>query len=160
MTSEERTKRAEIVAEARSWIATPYCIMGRVKGAGCDCASFLMSVAVNCGLVKESDFEVYSPDCWAHWSDEKYLKKVLQSTVKVLESVAYRSGPGFPVLPGALVLTCTSAGRYLNHGAIVTEWPMIVHAVTPRVQEIDATGHHLWAYRKIEAFDFKGIVAP
>ena len=33
--------RPEAVAIARSWIRTPYVMGGRIKGAGCDCATLL-----------------------------------------------------------------------------------------------------------------------
>jgi hypothetical protein len=148
----EKEKRAALVAEARSWIGTPYIIRGRVKGAGCDCGSFLMSAAVASGMMTDEDLEVYSIDCWAHWDDEKYLKRVMLHTAQVLEGVAYRSAP---ILPGSLVLTRAAGCKFYNHGGIVTEWPRLVHAVNPCVEEADATAHHLWAYRQVAAFDFK-----
>src|SRR6266446_4066220 len=98
MTTEEQTKRAEIVAESKSWCGTPYVLRGRIKGAGCDCGSLLMSIAVNCGLMTDEELEVYSIDCWAHWTDEKYLKRVMQYTERVMAGVGYRSTV---ILPGS-----------------------------------------------------------
>ena len=152
MTQDE--KRAQIVAEARSWVGTPYIVRGRVKGAGCDCGSLLMQIAVNCGLMTNEELEVYSVDCWAHWRDERYLAHVMKHTRKVLESIAYRSTK---ILPGSLILTRAAGSKHLNHGAIVTAWPLIIHAVSPCVEEVDVTTHHLWAYRPIEVFEFNGV---
>lgn len=143
--------RAVIVAEARSWVGTPYHIRGRVKGAGADCGSLPLSIVVNCGLISDEQLEVYSIDCWQHWKDEKYLAHVMRHTEKVMEAIAYRSTK---ILPGCLVLTRAAGSKVFNHSGIVTEWPLLVHAVMPKVEETDATAHRLWAYRPIEVFDF------
>lgn len=50
-------KRCEIVEEARSWVATPYQHMGRVKGAGVDCSQHVIAVAVALGYVP-ADFNI------------------------------------------------------------------------------------------------------
>jgi cell wall-associated NlpC family hydrolase len=49
--------RAEIVAEARSWIGTPYRDHGRIKGQGTDCVGLPVMVCRNVGLVAP-DFDV------------------------------------------------------------------------------------------------------
>jgi hypothetical protein len=150
----EQEKRAAIVTEVRSWIFTPYHIRGRVKGAGADCGSLIMAVGVNCGMIDDEELEIYQVDSWAHWTDEKYLKRLMIYARKTMECVGYRSTV---VLPGSVLLTCCSGSKHFNHGAIVTAWPLIVHAVAPKVEEVDITTHHLWAYRKIEVFDFKRV---
>jgi NlpC/P60 family putative phage cell wall peptidase len=43
--------RSEIVAEARSWIGTPWMASGSAKGVGANCLGFLAGVARNAGLV-------------------------------------------------------------------------------------------------------------
>jgi cell wall-associated NlpC family hydrolase len=146
------TKREQFVTEAQSWIGTPYIIRGRVKGAGCDCGSLPMSAAVNCGLMDQQDLEIYSVDCWQHWSDEKYLIQVMRHTNKLMERVAYKDTP---ILPGCLVMTRTIHSKVYNHCGIVTKWPRLVHAVVPKVEEVDSTKNWLWAYRPIIVFDFK-----
>lgn len=44
------TLRAAIVAEARTWLDTPFHHQGRVKGVGVDCAGVPIGVAQACGL--------------------------------------------------------------------------------------------------------------
>ena len=149
--------RAQLVEEVLSWKRTPYHPRGRLKGTGCDCCSLLLCVAVACGLVPDEPLGVYRVDCWAHWTDEQYFRNALKFTRQVLKGIAYRSGKGFPLPPGTLILTRAARGKYLNHGAIVTDWPMIVHSVWPAVEETDATKHELWSFRPIEAYDFNGI---
>lgn len=43
--------RAAIVAEARSWLGTPWQHQARVKGAGVDCAGLVIGVARALGIV-------------------------------------------------------------------------------------------------------------
>ena len=43
--------RAQVVAEARSWIGTPFQHQARVKGVGVDCAGVVICVARTLGLV-------------------------------------------------------------------------------------------------------------
>jgi cell wall-associated NlpC family hydrolase len=51
------TTRADIVAEARSYIGTPFHHQGRLKGVGVDCAGLPLCIARTFGLV-EADFDV------------------------------------------------------------------------------------------------------
>lgn len=51
------TTRAEVVAEARSWIGTPFQHQQRLKGVGVDCAGLVIGVARELGLVA-ADFDV------------------------------------------------------------------------------------------------------
>lgn len=43
--------RAMVVAEARSWLRTPWQHQARMKGVGVDCAGLIIGVARNLGLV-------------------------------------------------------------------------------------------------------------
>lgn len=156
MIAEATELRSALVAEARSWIGTPYRTMGRVKGGGCDCGSFLLSVAVNCGLVKNEDLAVYSTDCWAHWTEEKYLLHIMRYSRLLLKAVAYRSTE---FLPGTLLMMKTRNSSKYNHGGWVVEWPRIVHCVRPCVREIDATTDPMWSYREVEAYDLNAFRA-
>ncbi|MGH8566844.1 MAG: NlpC/P60 family protein [Gammaproteobacteria bacterium] len=52
--------RESIVAEARTWLGTPYRHQGRRKGLACDCAGLVIGVAHGLGL-SEFDFRAYGP---------------------------------------------------------------------------------------------------
>lgn len=51
------TTSMEVVAAARSWMATPYLHQGRMKRVGVDCAGLVIGVARELGLV-EQDFDI------------------------------------------------------------------------------------------------------
>lgn len=51
--------RAELVAELRTWLGTPFQLQGRVKGVGVDCAGMLIMSAQKLGL---TDFDMTGYD--------------------------------------------------------------------------------------------------
>lgn len=123
----EAEQRATIVAEARSWLGTPYHHRAEVKGAGVDCAQLLHAVYRGCGLVPEIAIPPYPPDWHLHRGAERYLAAVLDHAVEIAG----------PPLPGDIALW--RFGRCFSHGAIVVAWPIVIHAyVGRRVASEDA----------------------
>lgn len=112
----EREERAAVVAEALSWQGTPYHHMATLKGVGTDCGQFLICVYRNVGLIPATDTGAYRMDWHFHRDDERYLRFVEQFAAQV---------PG-PPQPADIVLY--KFGRVISHGAIVIEWPQIIHA--------------------------------
>lgn len=115
VTEDERVSRAEVLAEAASWLATPYHHQGRIKGAGVDCATLLIEVYRAAGLVPRIDPRPYPPDWHLHRSAERYLGWVQRYAREI-------PAPG----PGDVALF--RFGRCFSHGAIVAEWPRLIHA--------------------------------
>lgn len=111
----ERTQRDAVTACALTWLKTPYHHHARVKGAGVDCAQLLIAVYSGCGLIPAIDVGFYNHDWHMHRSEEKYLGWVNRY-----------ARPVETPLPGDVVLY--RFGRCISHGAIVIEWPRIVHA--------------------------------
>jgi cell wall-associated NlpC family hydrolase len=71
-------ERAAVVAEARAWLRTPYHHMGRVKGAGVDCATLLAEIYARAGVVPAVAIPFYPPDWHLHRDAERYLGFVLE----------------------------------------------------------------------------------
>lgn len=115
MRAAERTQRAAVIEEARSWLRTPYHHQGFVKSAGVDCAFLLVCVYHACDLIPWIDPRPYPPDWHFHRDEERYLKWVEQY-----------ARPVKTPQPGDLALY--KFGRCVSHGAIVVEWPTIIHA--------------------------------
>lgn len=114
----ESELRAAIVAEAESWIGTKYHNHARVKGVGVDCGQLLLGVYGAVGILPV-DFDVgYYPEQWhMNRDEERYLG--------IVKSFGHEI-PG-PPKPGDAVMF--KFGKCFSHGGIVTEWPMIVHAI-------------------------------
>jgi cell wall-associated NlpC family hydrolase len=150
LTELEQELRSAVVAEAKSWIGTPYHLHGMVKGAGADCATFLLGVLQSFGIIRDEHLEHYSGDWFAHAKEETYLYRMMRHATNVAEAVSYAT---LEAKPGDIVLTKSANSRLYNHGGIVVKWPLIIHAVDPMVRMDDATAHELWCYRTVVVLD-------
>lgn len=108
--------RSQIIAAGRRWLGTPYHHEARVFGAGVDCAQLLYAVYVeDCGIVPPFDIERYPSDWMMHRGEERFLAYLQAHADRV----------DVP-LPGDVAMY--QWGRCYAHGAIVLEWPQIIHA--------------------------------
>jgi NlpC/P60 family putative phage cell wall peptidase len=119
MTPEQRTA---VIAEAESWIRTPYHSNAAVKGAGVDCAMLPLAVYTAALGMDPPKLPQYAMQWHLHRDEEKYL-----ATVRDFGAVEI---PFEELQPGDFVLW--HIGRVYSHGAIVIKWPKIIHAVNPR----------------------------
>lgn len=121
----EADARAKIVLEAESWIGTPYVSNAMVKGkngGGTDCAMLLIAVYGNLGLIpKEFDPRPYPPQWHVHRNEEKYIGGVLGFAKEVAAPPIRAPKPGDVVM--------FKLGRVFAHGAIIVDWPMVIHAI-------------------------------
>lgn len=125
--TDEATQRAAVVAEAKTWIGTPYHSCARIKGVGVDCGQLPLAVYHAAGRIREVPVDQYSPQWHLHREEERYLAQVLEFAHEISE---------LP-LPGDFVLW--RVGRCLAHGAIVVDWPVVIHsAVGIGVVQTDA----------------------
>lgn len=120
MTDIEAQQRAAIVAEARSWIGTPYHNCADIKGIGVDCGMLIVRVFVDTRLCASFDPRPYPADWHLHRSEERYLGFVFDRCCEI-------ENPG----PGDVMVL--RFGRCYSHGGIVTAAaPLtIVHAYHP-----------------------------
>jgi cell wall-associated NlpC family hydrolase len=110
------SERQAVVAEARSWLRTPYHHMGRVKGGGVDCATLLAEVYARAGVAPALEIPFYPPDWHLHRNAERYLEFILGHAQEIA---------GLPA-PGDVALW--RFGKCFSHGGIVVDWPLIIHA--------------------------------
>lgn len=108
-------EQSAVVAEALTWLGTPYHHHGDVKGAGVDCAMILVRVFHAVGLIPDIDPRPYPPDWHLHRDAERYLGWVQQYADEVTTPA-----------PGDIVMF--QFGRCVAHGAIVIDWPLVIHA--------------------------------
>lgn len=108
--------RAEVVAEARTWLMTPYHHRARVRGSGVDCANLPAAVYEACGLAPHIDPE-YSQQWMLHRDEEEFLNYVLPNA-REIEFAA--------VKPGDLLVW--KFYRTFSHSAIVIDLPIVIHS--------------------------------
>jgi cell wall-associated NlpC family hydrolase len=115
----EQSQRAAVIAEAKTWLRTPFVDCARVKGAGVDCAQFIAAVYENAGIIESVPLGTYSPQWHLHHSEPRYLDGLIANGMhEVVEAEAK---------PGDVVVFMQ--GRTFSHGALIVSWPRIIHAV-------------------------------
>lgn len=133
--ADEAALRQRVVAVARGWTGTPYHAGGRVKGAGADCLTLLAEVYAEAGLVPRVSIPHYPQDWHLHRDGERYLDGLARYTREIA---------GEPQ-PGDIALW--KFGRCYSHGAIVVEWPVIIHAYVGRGCQMEDVEMALWLSR-------------
>ena len=108
--------REAVIAEALTWIGTPFHHAARVKNAGVDCLMLLAEVYERAGIAGHVEPPFYVPDWHLHRDAERYMEGLL----------AYARPIDGPPLPGDIALF--RFGRTFSHGAIVIQWPRLIHA--------------------------------
>lgn len=127
----EADERARVVREVRKWRGTPYHHEARIIGTGVDCAQLLLEAFIGAGLVGRIDVGHYTSDWMLHRSEERYLATVESHLRRVdADEAPLAARPSdFSVAPGDVLVW--RIGRTYSHGAIVADWPFIVHAYLP-----------------------------
>lgn len=110
------SQRQQVVAEAETWLRTPYHHMGRIKGGGTDCLMLLAEVYAAVGVIPHVDVAFYPPDWNLHRDAERYLQGLMR----------YAREIGGPPRSGDVAVF--KFGRCFAHGAIVLSWPRLIHA--------------------------------
>jgi NlpC/P60 family putative phage cell wall peptidase len=114
----EADARAAIVAEAMTWLRTPYRHCADVKGVGTDCAMLLCRVfqtAVPHLVDRDYDPRPYPHDWYLHEEEERYL-----AVVKMYAHRVEVAKPGD--------IEVFRFGRAASHGAIVVSNELMLHA--------------------------------
>jgi cell wall-associated NlpC family hydrolase len=131
-------KRQEIIRVAKTWLKTPYHHLGKVKHAGADCAMFPLAVYQECGVLP-ADFvpPAYSMQWHLHRSDELYLKTIEPFTQEIFPCPQAYAALKDGIAPDSVPIARPADfvvfkfGRTFSHGAIVIDWPLIIHSYIP-----------------------------
>jgi cell wall-associated NlpC family hydrolase len=107
--------RQSIIDEAMTWLRTPWHHAAAVKGAGVDCARLLIEVYANCGLIERFIPDAYPRDFAMHSSHERFLMNIERYAVQIAK-------------PQTGDVAVWKYGKCFSHGAIVIDWPDIIHA--------------------------------
>ena len=110
-------QRAQVVAEARKWMLTPYRHSADLRGVGVDCGMFIVRIFVDLGLTPPFDPRPYAPDWMIHRNDEKYLDFFKSRCAPVSE-------------PQLGDIALFRYGRSYSHAGVVTQTDpvAIIHA--------------------------------
>lgn len=140
-------RRAEIVAEARGWIGTPYCHQASRKGAGSDCLGLVRGLWRAFLGAEPERAPPYSPD-WAEALGEetllaaarRHLREVAPGAAQAGDVVIFRMGTGVPA----------------KHCGVLTGAGTLVHAYWGR-SVVETRMTPWWQRRVVAAFEFPGV---
>jgi cell wall-associated NlpC family hydrolase len=107
--------RARIIAEALSWVGTPYRQLGATKGVAVDCSMLLVRAMIDAGIVEEFDPRPYPPAWFLHREDERYIDWLAAVAVEV-------DTPK----PGDII--AMKMGRAFAHSGFIVDAEHVVHA--------------------------------
>jgi cell wall-associated NlpC family hydrolase len=132
----EQDERRAVVNEAATWIGTPFHHEARIKHAGVDCAQLIYATFRACDLIPEFDVRHYPQDWHLHRGEERYLSYVLEYADEMPQPSERTP------LPADIVLF--RFGRAYSHGAIVANWPHLIHAYIRKPVAMDHLDQAAW----------------
>ena len=145
--------RAVIVAEARSWIGTPYRHQASRKGAGCDCLGLVRGVWRSLYGEEPERPPAYRAD-WAETGGRETLLEAARRHLVEVPPAAFR--------PGDVLLFRINPEACLKHCAIVSDGrpgdpePRIIHAYWGRAV-VESWLGPWWRRRLAHAFSFPDV---
>ncbi len=139
--------RAAIVAEARSWLGTPYRHQASLKGVGCDCLGLVRGV---CRAVWGREPESVPPYA-ADWAEAAAGEPLAEAALRHLVPIDVAD-----IAAGDVLLFRWRAGMTAKHAAIVSAPEMMIHAHDgAAVAEVALAPW--WRRRLAYAFRFPGV---
>lgn len=139
--------RTTILAEARSWIATPYQHQASAKGAGCDCLGLVRGVW---RAIYGSEPELappYTPD----WAERLGAETLLEAARRHMSET-----PSDNAAPGDVLLFRMHPSAPAKHAAILDEDAHIIHAYWGRAV-VRSRFAPWWRARCAAAFAFPDV---
>jgi cell wall-associated NlpC family hydrolase len=118
---QENKERLLLIEEAKTWLGTPYHTEGRVKGAGCDCGTFLLGVLENTKILPHIDIPHYPEDIACHCAVPKYLMKIEEYCQRV-ESADRQMGD--------ILVYKFDGAKVPHHAAFVLDKEYLIHSYT------------------------------
>jgi NlpC/P60 family putative phage cell wall peptidase len=118
-TEEMHPTRAAIVAEARSWIGTPYRHQASLKGVGCDCLGLVRGVWRALYGAEPEPTPAYSPD----WAEAGGSEALANAAARHLLPTAIAAAA-----PGDVLLFHWRPHLPAKHAAILVAEDRLVHA--------------------------------
>jgi NlpC/P60 family putative phage cell wall peptidase len=147
-TTARSTAHSAVLAEARSWIGTPYRHQASCKGGGCDCLGLLRGVWRALYGAEPQDVPSYSGD----WAETGSRETLLDAGKRWLNECSQSSA-----LPGDVLVFRWRDGVPAKHVGILSRPldadPMLIHAYE-RVGVIESPLVPAWRRRIAAVFSF------
>lgn len=134
------TTRVQLIAEAESWVGTPWQHQGRMKGVACDCVGLLMGIAKNLGLPYQ-DVNGYPP------RPGPELRRIVEE--QMVRAGKLNRKPG-DALMFAWNRNPLHMGVLVEDGYVIHATGIVGHVVKHRMDDN-------WLKAIVQAYQFKGL---
>lgn len=141
--------REAVLAEAYTWIGTPYQHQASVKGAGCDCLGLVRGVWRALYGAEPEMAPAYTPD----WAERAGSETLLVAARRYLREIDIADAA-----PGDVLLFRMDARSPAKHAAILDEGDCIIHAYWGRAV-VSSRFAPWWRARCAAAFSFPDMSA-
>lgn len=138
--------RAAIVAEARTWLGTPYCHQASLKGVGCDCFGLIRGVWRAFYGAEPESVPPYSRD-WGSVTGKETLVETARRHLKEVDPAA--------VGPGDVLVFRIRRSRVAKHAGIISIDTRFIHA-QENVPVCEVALSDWWRRHIAAAFAFPG----
>lgn len=143
--------RARIVAEARSWIGTPYRHQASTKGAGCDCLGLVRGVWRAIYGAEPETLPPYSAD----WAETGGRETLLEAGRRWLIERPLEDARSGDTVAGDILVFRWKDEMPAKHAGIVSESGQIIHSYD-RVGVVETPLVPAWKRRIAARFSFPG----
>lgn len=141
--------RAAVVAEARSWIGTPYLHQASLKGVGCDCLGLVRGVWRSIFGDEPEAPPAYSRD----WAEALARETLAEAAGRHMVPVALKD-----IKPGDVLLYAMKDHAPAKHCAIMSADTLMIHAIEAHpVAEVTLWNPRSAGRRLRFAFAFPGL---
>lgn len=132
--------RDKIIAEARTWLGTPWHHQASVKGVGCDCIGFVRGVAekfvgsVPLALDYTPTWHLYRAEPRMYLGFKQHCDEIAPEDMRTADILVFGAGKGpahhcaFLTPEGGLIHCYQEAGRVVEHGFSPLWRPRLRHA--------------------------------
>lgn len=141
--------RAALLAEAESWVGTPFHHMADVKGQGVDCGMLVLRVFQAVGLLPPAVDPRPYPVAWCLHRAEDRFTPILRAHCVLIDAATPAPGD----------VACFRVGRAVyGHIAIALRWPLILHAAPTSSVLVGRATHGELAGRFVGAWRHRAFV--
>lgn len=152
----EAELREAVIAEALTWLRTPFRDCQAVKGSGVDCGMLPLEVFSRCGVIERFHPGHYSTQVHLNKTEEEQRRLGLVPYIDFVRRHARRIEER-EVRKGDLVIYVM--GKAFAHSAIVIAWPdRIIHAVKGLGVILDDAGRNGRLMRR--PHEFYSLILP
>lgn len=144
--------RAQIVAEARTWIDTPWRHQTATKGLACDCGGIIKGVLINLGVYAEKDWADL-PMNYSRWADGKSLRAVCEKYLNAINKAAAKEGDILLLATDDYPQHMGILGNYLHGGLSIIHSANNAHP--PRV--IETRLMYTRRFKYVAAYQVPGV---